>query len=239
MNTPVTILLIEDDVMIAEPLLFGFKAEGYQVQHADNGPEGLNLARTTSPDLILLDVMLPGMDGFQVLRHLRRELATPVIMLTARGQEMDRVMGLESGADDYVVKPFSFRELLARVRATLRRIHLEREHDRKQASTIITVGPISLDVTAHLARKNGKLLELTEKEFALLQALLERAGQVVPRQRLLDLVWGENWIGSPRTLDVHIRWLRAKIEDAPSQPRFIQTSRGYGYRFVAEDELAA
>ena len=239
MNASPTILLVEDDAMIAEPLLFGLKAEGYQVQYADNGPEGLNLARTTAPDLILLDVMLPGMDGFQVLRQLRRQSATPVIMLTARGQEMDRVMGLESGADDYVVKPFSFRELLARVRATLRRIQLERERAQNSEPMVITVGPISLDIEAHLARKNEKILDLTEKEFALLQVLLERAGQVVPRQRLLDLVWGENWIGSTRTLDVHIRWLREKIEDTPSRPRFIQTSRGYGYRFVDEDELVA
>ncbi len=228
-----TILLIEDDPMIAEPLLFGLESEGFRVLHAADGIEGLQLARTAAPDLILLDVMLPGMDGFQVLRHLRQDSQTPILMLTAREQEMDRVMGLESGADDYIVKPFSFRELLARVRANLRRVKMSHA---PAPPPQITIGPISLDVAAHLVRRRGQPVDLTEKEFALLEALMSRAGQAVHRHQLLDLVWGEDWIGNPRTLDVHIRWLREKLEDDPSNPKLIHTVRGYGYRFVAPDE---
>ncbi|NOX61807.1 MAG: response regulator transcription factor [Chloroflexi bacterium] len=233
----ITLLLIEDDHMIAEPLLFGLEGEGFRTLYASNGHEGLALIREEKPDLILLDVMLPGIDGFQLLRQIRRESVAPVIMVTARDQEMDRVMGLESGADDYIVKPFSFRELLARVRATLRRIQIERQNAAPQPKQI-EIGPISLDVEAHLARRNGKPLDLTEKEFALLEALMTRAGSAVHRHQLLDLVWGEGWIGSPRTLDVHIRWLREKLEENPSKPKLILTVRGYGYRFASPDELA-
>ncbi len=232
--TDATILLIEDDPMIAEPLLFGLESEGFRVLHASDGKEGLQLARSATPDLILLDVMLPGMDGFQVLRHLRQDSAVPILMLTAREQEMDRVMGLESGADDYIVKPFSFRELLARVRANLRRVKMSHAVAPPQQ---INIGPISLDVAAHLVKRHGKPVDLTEKEFALLEALMSRAGQAVHRHQLLDLVWGEDWIGNPRTLDVHIRWLREKLEDDPSTPKLIHTVRGYGYRFVAPDEF--
>ncbi len=231
-----TLLVVEDDPQIAEPLVFGLEEEGYTVLHAADGPEGLSLARSQKPDLILLDVMLPGMDGFQVLRQIRRESVVPVIMLTARDQELDRVMGLESGADDYVVKPFSFRELLARVRATLRRVHIERQIQPEQRQ--ICIGNLCLDTDARMVRKNENPADLTEKEFALLAALMSRAGQAVHRQMLLDLVWGEDWIGNPRTLDVHIRWLREKLEDDPSQPRYILTVRGYGYRFASADEVA-
>jgi len=233
MNTT-TILLVEDDESIAEPLVFGLQNEGFRVLHAIDGHEGLELARAEQPDLILLDVMLPRMDGFAVCRTLRRESAVPIIMLTARGQELDRVMGLELGADDYIVKPFSFRELLARVRALLRR----RELDRGQTSPPsdrITVGEIVLDRTARQVWRAGQLVELRQREFDLLCALMENAGKAVPRHELLDQVWGEDWIGDPRTLDVHIRWLREKLEDDPSSPRYIQTVRGYGYRFVDPD----
>ena len=229
-----TILLVEDDRMIAEPLLFGLESEGFRVLHAATGPDGLRLAREGAPDLILLDVMLPGMDGFQVLRKIREESTVPVLMLTAREQEMDRVMGLESGADDYIVKPFSFRELLARVRANLRRAAMTSAQPARPVQ--IEIGPILLDVEAHLVRKHGAPVDLTEKEFALLEALMTRAGQAVHRHQLLDLVWGEDWIGSPRTLDVHIRWLREKLEDDPSSPQLILTVRGYGYRFTAPDD---
>jgi len=177
------------------------------------------------------------MDGFQVLRKIREESHTPVLMLTAREQEMDRVMGLESGADDYIVKPFSFRELLARVRANLRRAQLN--YPERTAPHPITIGPIMLDEAAHIVRRNGTPLDLTEKEFALLTALMQRAGQAVHRHQLLDMVWGEDWIGNPRTLDVHIRWLREKLEENPSQPRLIQTIRGFGYRFVSANELGS
>ncbi len=233
-DKPTTILLVEDDQSIAEPLIFGLEDEGFQVLHAADGHQSLELARAESPDLVLLDVMLPGMDGFTVCRMLRRESAVPIIMLTARGQELDRVMGLEIGADDYVVKPFSFRELLARVRATLRR----RELDLGQASPPserIAVGDMVLDRTARQVWRAGRLIELRQREFDLLCALMENLGKAVPRHELLDRVWGENWIGDPRTLDVHIRWLREKVEDDPSAPRYIQTVRGYGYRFVDPD----
>ena len=228
------ILLIEDDPMIAEPLLFGLESEGFHVLHAATGPDGLRLAHEEAPDLILLDVMLPGIDGFQALRKIRENSSTPILMLTAREQEMDRVMGLESGADDYIVKPFSFRELLARVRTNLRRAAVGRTTSIRPEQ--ITIGPICLDIAAHLVRRHDERVDLTEREFALLEALMTRAGQAVHRHQLLDLVWGEDWIGNPRTLDVHIRWLREKLEEEPSTPRLIHTVRGYGYRFVAPDE---
>ncbi len=226
-----TVLVIEDDQNIAEPLIFGLQEEGFRVLHAANGRQGIELARTEQPDIILLDVVLPDINGFTVCRTLRHESAVPIIMLTARGQEMDRVMGLELGADDYVVKPFSFRELIARLRATLRR----RELDRGELPTTedrIVVGDIVLDRMARQVWRSGRLVELRQREFDLLQTLMEHTGQAVPRQELLDRVWGVNWIGDSRTLDVHIRWLREKLEDDPSSPRYIQTVRGYGYRFV-------
>ncbi len=228
---PTRILLVEDDEEIAEPLVFGLRKEGCEVLHAADGTQGLALARGGQPDLVLLDVMLPGIDGFRLCRLLREESAVPVIMLTARGQELDRVMGLELGADDYVVKPFSFRELMARVRATLRR----RELDRGTAPLVaerVVVGGIALDRAARLAWRDGHPVELTPREFDLLAALMERCGQAVPRAELFDRVWGDGWIGDPRTLDVHVRWLREKLEADPSAPRYLQTVRGYGYRFV-------
>lgn len=232
MDDPTTILLVEDDEIIAEPLIFGLQDEGFRVLHAVDGHAGLEQARSEQPALILLDVMLPKMDGFAVLRTLRTESAVPIIMLTARGEELDRVMGLEIGADDYIVKPFSFRELLARVRATLRR----RELDLGQTSPPddrITVGDIVLSSTARQVWRAGQPVELTQREFDLLSALMAHAGQAVARHDLLDEVWGQDWVGDPRTLDVHIRWLREKIEAEPSEPRYIQTVRGYGYRFSA------
>lgn len=231
-----TLLLVEDDLMIAEPLVFGLEQEGYRVVHARDGHKGLELLRSEAPDLVLLDVMLPGIDGMQVLRQVRKSSPVPVIMVTARGQELDRVMGLESGADDYIVKPFSFRELLARVRANLRRVHLDVAGDARPG--VVEVGPLSFDAAAHIARLRGAPLELTEKEFGLLEALITRAGRAVHRHELLDLVWGEGWYGNPRTLDVHVRWLRAKIEDDPSNPRLILTVRSFGYRFASSEDLS-
>ncbi len=231
MNDTPTILLIEDDEGIAEPLVFGLQSEGMNVLRAPNGAQGLALARGEHPDVILLDVMLPDTDGFAICRTLRGESATPILMLTARGQEMDRVMGLELGADDYIVKPFSFRELLARVRAVLRRRDLDRGQTAR-ATDRITVGEIVLDRTARQLWRRGQLIELSPREFDLVVALMERIGQALSRQELLDRVWGEEWIGNPRTLDVHIRWLREKIEDDSAAPIYIETVRGHGYRFV-------
>lgn len=227
---PTTILLIEDDESIAEPMIFGLESEGYRLLHAANGSQGLHLARTESPDVILLDVILPDLDGFSLCRTLRQESAVPILMLTARGQEMDRVMGLELGADDYIVKPFSFRELLARVRAILRRRQLDRG-EAPAPSDRLVIGEIVLDWTARQVWRSGRPLELSQREFDLLCVLMNNAGQALHRHDLLDRVWGKDWVGEPRTLDVHIHWLREKIENDPAEPRYIQTVRGYGYRF--------
>jgi DNA-binding response OmpR family regulator len=227
---PVTILLVEDDEVIAEPLIFGLRDAGFQVLHSTNGKEGLALARSASPSLILLDVMLPGMDGYAVCRTLRKESAVPILMLTARDQEMERVMGLELGADDYIVKPFSFRELLARVRAVLRRQDLN--HGLAETSDQLVVGELRMDHAARQVWRGERQIDLTQREFDLLHTLLAHAGQALTRQDLLDAVWGTEWIGDVRTLDVHIRWLREKLEDDPSNPLYIETVRGYGYRLV-------
>src|SRR5581483_1638297 len=232
---PIHLLLVEDDENIAEPLCFGLQSEGFVVTHATTGKQGLELARAKKPDVVLLDVMLPEMDGFTVVRTLRAESSVPVLMLTARGQELDRVMGLELGADDYLVKPFSFRELVARVRALLRRRELERGANVAPTDRLARNGLV-VDRTARRVTCDGKVIGLTTREFDLLVALMERAGQAQARQELLDRVWGEDWIGDPRTLDVHIRWLREKIEDDPSAPQWIETVRGFGYRFAERDE---
>lgn len=228
------ILLIEDDENIAQPLLFGLQKEGFEVFHATTGPAGLALARQYYPDAILLDVMLPEMDGYTVCRTLRQESNVPILMLTARGQELERVMGLEVGADDYIVKPFSFRELVARLRAMLRRVELDRQGGPPPDR--LTIGEITLDRTARQVTRAGHPIELSRREFELLKTLMEHAGQALSRQDLLDAVWGEEWIGTPRTLDVHIRWLREKIEDDPANPRYIETVHGYGYRFNRLEE---
>ncbi len=228
----VTILVIEDDEKISEPLLFGLEKEGFCVIHASDGRTGLELSRTASPSVILLDLMLPDISGLEVCRVLRQESAVPILILTARGQEMDRVMGLEVGADDYIVKPFSFRELVARVRAVLRRRELDRVVAASHtAPDHLSIGKIVLDRKARQVWKDGTPVELSYREYELLRVLMENAGVTLSRQELLDKVWGESWIGDPRTLDVHIHWLREKLEDVTSSPQYIQTVRGYGYRF--------
>jgi DNA-binding response OmpR family regulator len=231
---PTVVLLVEDDDSISEPLVFGLEAEGFRVFAAADGLQGLATARIEQPDVVLLDVMLPGMDGFTLCKTLRQESAVPILMLTSRGQEMDKVLGLELGADDYIVKPFSFRELLARVRAVLRRRALEQGKGSPSADRLV-IGNIELDKTARQASRAGQLVELRQREFGLLSALMERSGEAVSRQKLLDEAWGKNWIGDPHTLDVHIRWLREKLEDNPSSPRHLLTVRGYGYRMAESD----
>ncbi len=229
--TLTNILLIEDDENISEPLVFALEKEGMRVTVAANGVLGPDLARRERPDLILLDVMLPDLDGFTICRTLRAESDIPILMLTARGQEMDRVLGLELGADDYIVKPFNYRELLARIHAALRR----REIDRGAGSApghALTVGEITLDRGAHQVRCGKELVELTPREFDLLAALMEHAGQAIARQDLLDQVWGEDWVGDPRTLDVHIRGLREKLQAQGLAAGYIETVRSYGYRFA-------
>ncbi len=224
-----TVLVVEDDQGIAEPLIFGLRDEGFEVHHAATGRAGLQLARAVRPDVVLLDVMLPDVDGFTVCRTLRKESSVPIVMLTARGQELERVMGLEVGADDYIVKPFSFRELVSRVRAILRRRALDR--GEAPPADRVAAGPIVLEKTARRVWRDGRAVELRPREFDLLRVLVEHAGHVLTREDLLAQVWGADWVGDPRTLDVHIHWLREKLDD-PSQPTLIETVRGHGYRLV-------
>jgi len=228
------ILVVDDEPLITESLEYSLKQEGFQVLVAHEGRQALDIAREETPNLIVLDIMLPGMDGWEICRRLRQESTVPIIMLTARGQEIDRVLGLELGADDYLPKPFSFRELLARIRAVFRRMDFE---GAPTQTTQTQIGNVRLDTAAHKVYKGDQALTLTQKEYDLLRTLMAHAGQVVSRAELLDQVWGVDWLGDTRTLDVHIRWVREKIEEDPSQPRYIQTVRGVGYRFAAPEEL--
>jgi DNA-binding response OmpR family regulator len=225
------ILLIDDDPMITEPLGRALRDAGYSVLIADTGPSGLAIALAEKPALVVLDVMLPGMDGWQVCQRLRQRSAIPILMLTALGDEVDRILGLELGADDYLTKPFSTRELLARIRAMLRRISL----DQQTAESEWQMGDLRVNFATRQVWKGGKELTLRYKEFELLSLLVSRKGDVVTRAELFDEVWGTDWLGDTRTLDVHTRWLREKIEDDPSDPRYIRTVRGVGYRFVPPD----
>lgn len=225
------ILLIDDDPLITEPLARACRQNGYEVLVAHNGQDGLHLALETQPDVVVLDVLMPEMDGWAVCRELRRQSGVPILMLTALGDEIDRVLGLELGADDYLTKPFSTRELLARIRALLRRVELD--HTASAPSTLERSGVV-LNFDTRQVSKAGRPLNLRYKEFELLALLMSKAGQVVSRAEIFDAVWGTEWLGDTRTLDVHIRWLREKIEENPSQPRLIQTVRGVGYRFLGE-----
>ena len=233
MKKKTTILLVDDDPLIIEPLQITLEQNGYTVLTAFSGEEGLELARLQTPDVVILDIMMPGMDGWEVCRRLRQYSTVPIIRLTALGEEVDRILGLELGAEDYLAKPFNPRELIARIRALLRRVEFESQAHAEPQSERLTVGSITLDLAERQASMAGKELSLRYKEFDLLAVLLNRAGHVVSRADLFDQVWGTVWLGDTRTLDVHIRWLREKIEPNPSNPIFIQTVRGIGYRFVA------
>ena len=222
-----TILIVEDETTVRETLARNFAAEGFEALIAADGVEGLRLAREANPDLIVLDLMLPELDGLSVCRVLRKESDVPIVMLTARGMEMDKIVGLETGADDYVVKPFSFGELLARVRANLRRASSETRRSR----TRLHSGDLLLDLIARRAYRGETELRLTHKEFDLLAELMRNKGTVLSRDLLLTQVWGYDYVGDSHTVDVHVRWLREKIEETPSQPRRITTVRGVGYRF--------
>jgi len=222
-----TLLIVEDETTVRETLARNFMSEGYEVLTAEDGVEGLHRARDANPDLIVLDLMLPQMDGLSLCRILRKESDVPVIMLTARGTEMDKIAGLETGADDYVVKPFSFGELLARVRANLRRADTE----TRRARTRLQSGDLQLDLIARRAYRAESELRLTHKEFDLLAELMRNKGAALSRDLLLAQVWGYDYVGDSHTVDVHVRWLREKIEDDPSAPKRITTVRGVGYRF--------
>jgi DNA-binding response OmpR family regulator len=225
------LLLIDDDPLITGPLLRNLAAAGYQVSVADNGRDGLAQAVAGRPDLIILDILMPEMDGWQLCQTLRRSSTVPILMLTALGEEVDRILGLELGADDYLTKPFSSRELLAHVRALLRRVELDRTTPEPDGA--LALGDLRLELASRRAFKGERELALRYKEYELLSLLMSRAGEVVSRAELFDQVWGTDWLGDTRTLDVHVRWLREKIEANPSRPRLIQTVRGVGYRFAA------
>jgi two-component system, OmpR family, response regulator RegX3 len=224
-----TILLIEDEEAISEPLAAALAREGFDTVVSGTAEAGLELFDTRTPDLVLLDVMLPDGDGRDVLRRIRETSRTPVVMLTARGEEMDRVLGLELGADDYVTKPFSAAELAARIRAVLRRTG----ETVPPSETVLEAGDVRLDLDTHEATLAGEALVLTVKEFDLLRVLLEHAGKVVKRNDLVHEVWDPAWFGSTKTLDVHISALRKKLGDDPAAPRYIHTVRGVGFRLEA------
>ncbi len=229
-----TVLLIEDEEAISEPLAAALGREGFAMLVAGTAAEGMELFRDRGPDLVLLDVMLPDGDGRDVLRQIRETSRTPVVMLTARGEEVDRVLGLELGADDYVTKPFSAAELAARLRAVLRRAG--DEPSDAGAKPVLEAGGISMNLETHTITKDGEPLELTVKEFELLRVLLERAGKLVRRRELVHEVWDPAWFGSTKTLDVHVSALRKKLGDDPASPRYIHTVRGVGFRFDPGDE---
>jgi DNA-binding response OmpR family regulator len=226
------ILMIEDDPLILDPVARALKAASYTVTAATDGAAGLRMALDTNPDLVILDILLPEMDGWDVCRTLRQHSTVPVLMLTALSDEIDRVLGLELGADDYLTKPFSARELMARIKALLRRVEMDSQHTAQPQT--IELGDIALDLNARRVTKGDEELQLRYKEFELLSLLMVRAGHVVTRAEIFDEVWGTNWLGDMRTLDVHIRWLREKLEDDPSNPVRIQTVRGVGYRYTPE-----
>lgn len=218
------LLIVEDDQTLCDTLAYNLQGEGYDVIQAGDGITGLNLAREQKPDLIILDVGLPGLDGLTVCRTLRREMGVPILLLTARGGEVDRIVGLDSGADDYIVKPFSFGELSARLRAVLRR-------GQRDAITQLRSGNLTLDMVGRHAYCADAEMTLKPREFDLLAELIRHKGAVLTRDLLLQRVWGFDFAGDTRTVDVHIRWLREKIEDDPANPQRIETVRGLGYRF--------
>jgi DNA-binding response OmpR family regulator len=232
------ILVVEDEISLQETLAYNLIKQGYLVHTASTGTLALQSARELKPDLILLDIMLPEMDGFEVCRTLRQEMNTPILMLTARDDEIDRVVGLEVGADDYLTKPFSMRELMARVKAMLRRVRLIREDTEAKAAShessssgITVFGNLEMNITRREVLLNGKPLALKPKEYELLHYLTIHRGQVLTRENVLEKVWGWDFIGDSRTVDVHIRWLREKVEKDPATPERIITVRGAGYRF--------
>ena len=218
------LLLVEDDQTLRDTLAYNLQREGYDVLVTGDGVSALDLAREHKPDLIILDIMLPGLDGLTVCRTLRHEMEILIVLLTARTGEVDRIVGLDSGADDYIVKPFSVGEMLARLRAVLRRGHPE-------PALKLQSGDLTLDLVAHRAFRAGKPLDLAPKEFDVLAELIRHKGAVLTRDLLLQRVWGFDFAGDTRTVDVHIRWLREKIESDSANPKRIETVRGLGYRF--------
>ena len=223
------ILVVEDEVSFSDPLSYLLRKEGYDVEVAETGPDAITAFDSDGADLVLLDLMLPGLSGIDVCRSIRQKSNVPVIMLTAKDGEIDKVVGLEIGADDYVTKPYSSRELLARIKAVLRR---NNEPEELLPATI-EGGPVRMDVDRHVVAVAGTQVQLPLKEFELLEMLLRNVGRVLTRVQLIDRVWGSDYVGDTKTLDVHIKRLRAKIEPAPAKPVHIVTVRGLGYKFEA------
>ena len=223
------ILIVEDEESFSDPLSYLLQKEGFVTAVAATGPEALAEFDANGADLVLLDLMLPGLSGTEVCRALRAKSSVPIIMLTAKDSEIDKVVGLEMGADDYVTKPYSARELLARVRAVLRRLA---EAD-EPAGAPVQAGPVRMDVDRHVVTVNGKVTSMPLKEFELLELLLRHAGRVLTRMQLIDRVWGADYVGDTKTLDVHVKRLRSKIEPDPANPRFLVTVRGLGYKYEA------
>ena len=228
------ILLVEDEESYREPLAYLLDKEGYEVSTAATGPDALARFGDEGADLVLLDLMLPGLPGTEVCRQLRVASDVPIIMLTAKDGEIDKVVGLELGADDYVTKPYSSRELLARIRAVLRRGEGSRQGDDDGDDDLLVLGPVEMDVDRHVVRVAGEQVAFPLKEFELLELLLRNPGRVLTRGQLIDRIWGSDYVGDTKTLDVHVKRIRAKIEDDPSAPRLLTTVRGLGYKLSVE-----
>jgi two-component system alkaline phosphatase synthesis response regulator PhoP len=230
------ILLVDDDKNICELVSYNLQKEGFAVDTAMDGNEGLKMACSGNYDLVILDIMLPGINGTEICKNLRRESAVarlPIIILSARGDEVDRVVGLEIGADDYVVKPFSPRELLARVNALLRRVEMSAS---KESDAILSIDGIELDNKTRSVKVAGKNVDFTPKEFAMMELLMRNSGQAFSRDYLLEKIWGYDYVGDTRTVDVHVRHIRQKIEQDPANPKYLQTVRSYGYRFRGKEK---
>jgi DNA-binding response OmpR family regulator len=230
---PEKVLIVEDDETLLGVLKYNLLKEGYGVITARDGLEAVNLARGEHPDLIILDLMLPKMNGLEVCRAVRKDLIIPILILTAKAEEIDKIVGLEVGADDYMTKPFSLRELLARVRAMLRRTQMAKESGKSESpeAQLIQAGNLKIDLSRHSVQNHGVSLELTPKEFDLLVFLAHNRSRVFSRETLLEKVWGYDYAGDTRTVDVHIRWLRKKVEENPDSPVHLITVRGAGYKF--------
>jgi DNA-binding response OmpR family regulator len=222
------ILVVEDDRTLLDVLKYNLVKEGYNVITATDGVQALEIARSQKPELIILDIMLPELNGLEVCRILRKDMTVPILILTAKGEEIDKIVGLEVGADDYMTKPFSMRELLARVRAMFRRTRMVGPESAEEK--MITIGNLEMDTPRRQATLSGVMLDLTQKEFDLLAFLARNRGLVFSREHLLEKVWGYEYAGGTRTVDVHIRWLREKIEENPAKPRRLVTVRGVGYK---------
>ena len=237
-----TILIVEDELSLRETLVYNLEKQGYKVESAADGRSALEAARRKKPDLIVLDIMLPELDGFEVCKILRKEMSTPILMLTARDDEIDRVVGLEVGADDYLTKPFSMRELMARIKAQLRRTEIVRAEierlktvESEALHKTLVFGNLTIDLTRREIMLGSEVIPLKPQEYELLVFFAEHIGQMLSREFILERVWGWDYIGDSRTVDVHVRWLRQKIEKDPANPKRIVTVRGGGYRFEGSD----